>query len=130
MNTRHTWFLLGLALTLSGCGDGGPPRYHVKGTVKIGGSPVPAGQIFFDPDLSKGVDGPAGFATVKNGEFDTRQQGQPQIGGPVLVRIDAFDGRPGAELPMGRLLRPTYQTNVELPKSDATKDFEIPAKGN
>jgi len=131
MNSRSLWVMsVGLSLALAGCGDGGPPRYHVKGTVKLGGRPVPAGQIRFDPDLAKGVDGPAGFAMIKNGEFDTRQQGQAQIGGPILVSIDAFDGKPGQELPMGRLLRPTYSTSVELPKSDTTKDFDVPASGN
>jgi hypothetical protein len=118
-----------LIVSLAGCGDGGPPRYHVKGKVTIAGQPVPAGQVRFNPDLSKGVDGPAGFAMIKNGEFDTRDNGQPQIGGPIEVQIDAFDGKPGAELPMGRLLRPSYTTNVELPKSDATKDFDIPRAG-
>jgi hypothetical protein len=118
-----------LVVALAGCGDGGPPRYHVQGKITLAGQPVPAGQIFFDPDLAKGVDGPSGFAMIKNGAFDTRENGQPQIGGPILVRIDAFDGKPGQELPMGRLMRPTYATAVELPQADATKDFDVPRSG-
>jgi hypothetical protein len=126
---RPAWIGLLVCGCFAGCGESGPPRYHVKGTVKLGGQPVPAGQIRFNPDLAKGVDGPAGFAMIKNGTYDTRDQGMAQIGGLVQVDIDAFDGKPGAELPMGRLMRPTYSASIELPKADAEHNFEIPASG-
>jgi hypothetical protein len=117
-----------VAVSLFGCGPGGPRRYHVSGKVSFAGAPVPAGQIHFDPDVSKGNDGPAGFAFIKDGEFDTRLDGRATIGGPHHVRIQAFDGKPGVELPLGRMMAPEYATHVELPKDNATHDFEVPAK--
>jgi hypothetical protein len=120
-------FALGM-LTIAGC-DQGPPQYHISGKVTFGGQPVPDGQIFFDPDLSKGHDGRAGMAFIKKGRFDTRLDGYPTIGGPHLVRIQAFDGKPGVELPMGNMMAPEYVTPVELPQEHTTKDFDIPRGG-
>lgn len=115
-----------LGCGLSGCGESGPKLYHTHGRVTLAGQPVPAGQIFFDPDLAQGNDGPAGFAFIKNGEYDTRLDGRPHVGGAQQVRIQAFDGKPGNELPLGRMLVPEYPTPVELPKAHSEKDFDIP----
>jgi hypothetical protein len=116
------------AVLLIGCGEAGPPRYHVTGKVSFGGQPVPQGMIFFDPDVSKGNDGRQGFAFIKDGVFDTRLDGQPQIGGPHLVRIQAFDGKPGNELPLGRQLAPEFTTPVDFPKEESAHEFEVPKK--
>ena len=113
-------------IVLLGCGDSGPPRYHLTGKVTLGGRPVPAGVIFFDPDASKGNDGQAAFAHIKDGKYDTKQNGAPVIGGPHNVRIHAFDGKPGNELPMGSMIAPEYSTLTELPKAEGTVDFDIP----
>src|SRR5262245_1541219 len=103
---------------VAGCGQNGPRRYHLSGKVTLAGQSVPAGQIFFDPDISKGNDGPGGFAFIKNGAFDTRLDGRAHIGGPHQVRIQAFDGKPGSELPLGRMLVPEFTTAAELPKQN------------
>jgi hypothetical protein len=118
-----------LGLIVAGC-ERGPPRYHVSGKVTIGGQPVPDGMIFFDPDISKGHDGRAGMAFIKKGQYDTRQDGEPTVGGPHQVRIHAFDGKPGVELPMGNMMAPEYTTPVELPTEHTTKDFNIPRGGS
>jgi hypothetical protein len=118
-----------LLVLLIGC-NRGPARYHVAGSVTLGGQAVPAGQIFFDPDLTKGNDGRQGYAFIKEGKFDTRLDGEATIGGPHLVRIHAFDGKPGAELPLGRMMVPEFSTPVDLPQEDSTMDFAIPAGGN
>ena len=111
----------------SGCGDSGPKRYHVAGKVTWAGRPIPAGVIYFDPDIANGKDGPQGFAIIKDGQFDTRDNGQGHGGGKGLLRITACDGVPGAEAPMGKPLFPEYFWMAELPEEDAAKDFNIPA---
>ena len=111
-----------------GCQESGPARYHLRGKVTFAGQPVPAGQIFFDPDISKQNDGPAGFAFIKNGDFDTRLDGRSHIGGDHQIRIQAFDGKPGNELPLGRMMVPEYTTTANLPKAHGTQDFDVPKK--
>lgn len=115
-----------VGLLSAGCGSGGPKVYHLSGNVTMGGKPVPAGVMFLGPDLKKGVDGPQGYATIKNGKYDTRDGGRAMIGGPLEVTIQAFDGVPASELPMGRKMGPDYVTSIEVPKADSTYDFTIP----
>ena len=48
-----SWFCLFLAASVcfvAGCGQSGTRRYNVEGTVTIGGKPVPAGEVRFEPD--------------------------------------------------------------------------------
>jgi hypothetical protein len=121
-------FLAAAALiVLAGCGDRAPPRYHVKGTVTYDGKPLPAGVIYFDPYPMKKNDGPQGFAHVKDGRFDTRDGGRPCAGGPMIVRIEGFDGKPAAELPVGNVLFRNHEEKVELPREDCERDFTVPA---
>src|SRR5690606_13506637 len=80
-------------ILLTGCGEDGPPRIAVNGTVNWKGQPVPRGVIYFGPDSSKGNTGPKGFALIVDGVFDT--QGSPGKGcmaGPHKVEIQGFDG--------------------------------------
>jgi hypothetical protein len=120
------WVPLWLVLGLAGCGESGPKVYHLSGRVTLAGQPVPVGQIFFDPDLATGNDGPAGFAFIKNGEYDTRLDGRAHVGGAHQVRIQAFDGKPGAELPMGKMMVPEFTTAADLPKENGKQDFNVP----
>ena len=116
-----------VGLSLAGCGRSGPPRYELSGTVTYGGQPLPAGVIFFDPDVRQGNDGPQGFAHIQDGRYDTRQKGKGQVGGPHRVRIFGFDGHPGPELPMGKPLFSEYQADHHLPRENSTRDFDVPA---
>ena len=118
--------ILLLAITLPGCGKPGPKRYHLAGNITWGGQPVPAGIVYFDPDLAAGHDGPQGFAPIKNGNFDTRLEGLGQGGGKYVLRLYAYDGMTGPELPMGKPLFPLYTTAVDLPTEDGTRDFDVP----
>ncbi|HLA84892.1 MAG TPA: hypothetical protein VJL29_08860 [Thermoguttaceae bacterium] len=118
--------LVGLA---AGCGDRGPTRYRVSGTVTFQGKPVPLGAIQFTPDTSKGNRGPAAFAGIKNGRYDTAASGQGFVGGPQVVTVDAFDGvivDPDL-LPSGKpLLKNQYRKSFDLPKDkDAPLDIEL-----
>jgi len=126
-----TALALGVLLAC-GCGGGGgkgggPARYDVSGSVTYAGKPVPAGSITFQPDKAKGNSGPAGFAEIKNGKYDTHSGGKGTIGGPHLVEIAGFDGvkSPGSE--QGKELFPEFATTADLPKERTTKDFDVPA---
>lgn len=118
----------GLALVLLiGCADDGPPRYHVSGTVTYQGAPVPHGSIVFQPDSTQGNSGPSGSATIEDGAFDTRVNGEPPIGGPQIVFIEAFDGKVEHPdyAPYGGALGEGFQERYDLPQADTTLDIEL-----
>lgn len=125
------WGLLATTGLLSaGCaGNEGPTRYDLAGTVTFDGKPVPAGVILFTPDAAKNNRGPTGFAKIKDGKYDTRQEGKGTVGGPHTVAISGFDGnaRPQEELPDGRPLFSDYSLDVEFPQATTTHDFAVPA---
>lgn len=130
---RPAWLLLGAGLVLlaAGCARG-PKRHHVSGQVLYDNQPVPAGEIYFDPDVAKGHDGPQGFARIKDGRYDTRESGKALAAGPHVVRILGFDGKtpPGQDLPLGRPLFAEYRTTADVPDSEgAALDFRVPAGG-
>jgi len=117
--------LLIVTVAASGCSQ---PIYEVSGKVTCGGVPVPAGKIWFDPDVTKKNDGPQGYAEIVNGKYSTAAEGgKAVIGGPFTVRIFGYDGKPVGELPRGQPLFSTYQQQVDLPKESCTKDFDVPA---
>jgi hypothetical protein len=127
-NNAALVFVLLLAALLAGCG--GERIYNLSGTVTFQGKPVPAGQIVFEPDASAGNSGPAAFAKIKDGKYDTRiLDGRGTVGGPHLVRIHGRDGIPRGELLNGLPLFRDYETKIDLPKADVKQDFEVPAGG-
>lgn len=119
------WVLGVLSLLLAGCG--GQKSYHVFGTVTYKGKPVPTGQIVFEPDPTAGNKGQPAFAKIKDGHYDTREDGQGMLGGPHLVRIEGRDGIPRGELLSGLPLFPEYNTKVDLPQAPGEQNFEVPA---
>lgn len=118
-----------LAMSLAGCsGTDGPSQYELSGTVTFQGKPVPAGTITFEPDAVKGNRGPQGFATIKDGRYDTREDGRGSVGGAQVVRISGSDGIDAGEtFPTGKPLFEPYTTSVDLPKESSTHDFDVPA---
>lgn len=120
---------LGTVGLLSGCGggDSGPERYELSGTVQFQGKPVPAGQIVFEPDSSKGSSGPQGVAEIRDGQYDTRNGGRGTIGGPHVVRITGYDRISLDEMHPAKALFSEYKTTVDLSTQDGTYDFTVPA---
>ena len=121
---------LGCFLTL-GCGES---SYRVSGKVSFKGQPISEGRIFFIPDSAKGNKGQTGSAEIKDGQYDTSgTNGRGAIGGPMLIRIEAWDSTKTttksekSALVSKPALFPPYQTTAELPKSDTTKDIDVPA---
>lgn len=121
-----------MVLGMMGCGTGeeGPARYPVSGSVTYDGQPVPRGTVAFEPDSSKGNNGPAVVAPIQDGRYETAS-GAGTVGGPHLVRIEGFDGQPttlpdGMAMPDGKKLFPDFSTTAELPNEAATQDFDVP----
>jgi hypothetical protein len=115
-------------------GCGGESTYRVSGKVTFKGQAIPEGRILFVPDSKKGNNGPTGSAAIKNGQYDTGAEGgRGVIGGPMTVQIEAWDPSKKVDRPDKSALSsipqlfPPYQTSAELPKSDSTKDFDVPA---
>jgi hypothetical protein len=117
-----------VALLILGCGGNeGPPRYEVSGSVTYDGQPVPAGEVTFEPDASQGNQGPGSIAQIKDGQYRT-ERNSGVVGGPYIVRIVGFDGRPAGESLIGTpLFDEPHETTVEFPKQNTTHDFHIPA---
>ena len=117
------------AAALAGCGDGGVKRYSVYGAVTLGGRPVPAGEVAFEPDSSKGNSGPGSVVRIKDGRYQT-EPGLGVVGGAYVVRITPMSGSPVGDSQDGKPLLPTPRVeSVEFPAADSTRDFDIPAAG-
>jgi hypothetical protein len=83
------------AILAAGCGGPAAVRVPVAGTVTHDGRPVPAGRVELLPDTARGGSGPAGYATIVDGRFDTRASGRDIAPGPTLAVVRGTDGRPG-----------------------------------
>jgi hypothetical protein len=127
MHNRTVILMAWLTMTVAGC-EQGLRRYNVAGTVTYNGQPLPAGVIYFDPDVSKQNDGPQGYAFIKDGKFNSAETESGPVGGPHIARIQGFDGKPGEELPMGRVIFTDFSQSVDLPREDTTLDFAVPGK--
>jgi hypothetical protein len=114
----------GLATLLAGCGEKGPARQDVSGKVTFNGIPVPAGQIVFEPDSAAGNKGPAGFAEIRDGQYDTAGA-QGTVGGPHVARITGLEARPVGNATVNPLFN-TYEARVDLGQEASTQDFDVP----
>lgn len=108
---------------MAGCSkQTGPPRYSLSGTVTFRGEPVPLGTIAFEPDTSQGNRGPAGYADIIGGRFQTHLGA---VGGPHIVRISGASG-PMIDESKDTTLFSDYTTTRDLPQQTATLDFDVP----
>jgi len=124
--SRPDLLMLVLICCLAGCGQKGPRRYDVQGTVTLDGKPVPAGEVQFEPDAQQGNRGPQSRAKIQDGKYRT-PGGKGPVAGPAVVRIRCFDGVTHPESPMGTRIGRPYETKIELPDEDSTQDFDVPA---
>ncbi len=120
-----------VACWLAGCGEAEPETYQLSGTVKFDGKPIPAGQIYFMPDGGKNNGGPAGFAQIHDGKFDTRLAGgKGHASGPMIIKIEGLDPASKTKDASGeeivKSLFPTYEMTADLPKQESSRDFEVP----
>jgi len=128
MNTRHPFVILLLAAGLAAtAGCGGQPRYNLAGKVTFGGQPVALGRIFFDADANQQNSGPSGYTDIKDGVYDTARVGKGVAGGPTVVRIQGFKTEGADSSGFGPPLFQEYTVQVDLPRGNSTKDFDVPA---
>jgi hypothetical protein len=111
-----------------GCGDSGPRRYDLSGTVTFDGKPIPAGSIVFQPDTTAGNSGPQGTAEIRDGKYDTAQGGKGVVGGPHVVRVRGLDRAATSEDDPVQELFPEYELKQDLPKESGTVDIQVPAE--
>lgn len=125
------FLVLSLVATCLGCGQVGDGTNRVFGRVTFNGEPVPVGVIQFTPNSSVGGDGAAGFAEIRDGKFDTMDNGRGVTSGSVTVMIDAYsmkDVNPDIK-PHGDALVMGYQEMVTIGNDPSTElNFEIGAK--
>lgn len=124
--------LLCSALVLSGiAGCSSDNLTQISGKVIFNGQPVPAGKVYILPDGAKGNSGPAGFADIKDGVYDTKLAGgQGAPPGPVIFAVEGIDPVPPPSAPpdiTATVLFPRYEFPGELTSSTTTKDIEVPA---
>jgi hypothetical protein len=136
-NLRRHWRAIALCMIagvlgfFAGCGPEGPKRYDHWGTVTYQNRPIPAGMIYFDPNLDpkqQGKDGPQGYAIIKDGKYDTREKPDSGPGaGPYFIRVFAADGVEAPEAPVGKMLfQEQVQISHELPEEESELNIEIP----
>jgi hypothetical protein len=78
---RSVCLTAGFLAALAGCGDGGPRRVTVRGTITFDGQPLPAGDVFFIDD-GGGTRTDAGKIAAGNYSVTTTP-------GPKRVRVQA-----------------------------------------
>lgn len=99
-------------------------QHHVSGSVKYGEQVVPAGAVFFDPDVAKGNDGTQGYAKIKDGHFDTSTTGRGITGGAYIMRVRGYVPANGDTPP--KMLFEEYRKNIELPMANSEQDISVP----
>ncbi|MFW6114582.1 MAG: hypothetical protein ACOC7K_02480 [bacterium] len=85
--------------------------------------------MMFEPDASQGNSGASGAVAIKDGKFDSAEDGTGFVGGPHRITIQAFDGKnPDPEFtPYGSPLDDgdLYVESFDLPEEDVTLDIEL-----
>lgn len=118
-----------IIVLLSGCGTKGPAKYHVSGTVKMDGQPIPRGYIVFSP--ADGKIAPDG-GNIIDGKFEFLAQA-----GSKRIEIDASrpSDRPADRLmktpPIVSYIPSRYNTQTELTaevSATGTNQFAFPLK--
>lgn len=123
-------------MIVGGCGGGdGSGRIDVSGKATFAGQPIVYGQIDFTPDNAKGHKGPAGYADIVNGTFDTSlATGSGVVPGAHIVRITAYpqpfpdvevsDETADTAVPEALFIGYTIEQNIE----SSTLNIDVPAE--
>lgn len=135
MPKLFTYLLLASALIwLAGCGDKGPKRYHVTGSVTFEGKPIEAGEIRFSPFTGQGR---PDSGKILDGKYELKvTAGKKKIKifaastDPELVGPPPSDMPPGGFNPPRDFIPSKYNVDSELsvevePASNQTFPFEL-----
>ncbi|GAA4434562.1 hypothetical protein [Bremerella cremea] len=133
---RASWNLAGTLLCLAmlgGCTAEESDRFVITGNATYDGKPIPAGELVFTPDTSRGNKGPQGKAKIVDGKFTTRGDGRGVVGGPHRVELRAFDGVAFQDAEMtveeGRPLFGSLKGDIDLPPDSAVIDAHVTTQG-
>jgi hypothetical protein len=107
-----------LATAIIGCSDDGPKRARLSGEVKYDGQPIPYGEVLFTPDAAHKNSGPQGFASIRDGKYETGSD-KGIAGGPTIIRVTGFTG------PGGKLLC-EVEFPADLPRDGGTHNIDVP----
>jgi hypothetical protein len=124
--------LAGLSILLMiaalGCGSAEDELLNVSGSATFQGKPIESGRIDFRPDRARGHQGPAGYAVIAKGRFDTKQNGRGVLPGPHLALIQGLDGPPGTPpgVEYGTQMFAAYETPATLEEDHGEYDFDVP----
>jgi hypothetical protein len=126
LRVRVLVVLVGLAL--AGCDDDGLDRRRITGTVTYDGKPVEFGAIFFEPTASVGKIAPTVYLPVRDGAFDTGEDGpipgkyKVVVGGMDMANKRVDDDGITHTAP----LFPDYRFEVDIPPPGNTLKVEVP----
>lgn len=118
-----------LSLTaLCGCGKSDSQRVAVWGDVTWKGKPVPAGVVYFNPDAKKGNKGPQGFALIKGGHYDSRdEKSKGCVTGPLVAVVQGCSGNGiSGSFPYGRPLFAPHEISLDVAVEGGQVDLAIP----
>lgn len=116
--------VLALCVVVAGCGQSGLPRMPLRGDVTYNGEPVAAGQIRFEPDISRGGAGPVGFAAIVDGRYDTRSAGaKGPLAGPVSVIIEGYTSSEA----FSPALFPRHTVPADLAADQTELNIDVPS---
>jgi hypothetical protein len=118
--------LLGLTLLgICGCSSK-VPTGQISGSVTFKGSPVPAGEVTFTPDVTN-ANGQVRQYVIKEGKYDS--SANPDDGllpGRYRVRIAGYDGKQVPMFYSGKQIFNAIEQDVDIGLESATKDFVVP----
>lgn len=111
-----------------GCGsEKGSALIELTGRVEYDGRPLPLGMIIFEPDPAAGNKGPQGYAQIKNGIYDTRNNGKGTVSGDIIIKITGGDGvNPEPFTPFGKNLFQEQISKAKIDPTAKTHDVKIP----
>ena len=112
----------------AGCGQNGVPRNAVWGSVTWKGQPVPRGVIYISPDTTKGNSGPQGYALIKDGHYDTRDEHSKGCSaGPQIAVVQGCDGQGiSPARPYGNSLFAPFEIPIEVAPKGSQADLKTP----
>ncbi|MEX1039113.1 MAG: hypothetical protein WDZ51_00680 [Pirellulaceae bacterium] len=125
-----------------GCGaDDSGSRFQLSGTVTYEGKPVPFGRIDFVPDSTAGNSGPAGYADIVDGKYDTSKTGKGTSGGAYVANVSGSSAPPVVQTvgdeeffknppAVTTSLFQNVRIKTDIPKETSTIDFEVPSAAN
>ena len=115
-----------LIVLLSAC-NRQPDPIHVSGTVTYQGKPVPRGFILIHADRKKGNSGLYGIANIRDGKFDTNEEGgRPAMPGPVNFAVAGYGQGQLEDFSDSVPLFPSYQVEKEIKPDVTTFEIAIP----